>query len=216
MPSQWLPAVSTVSRTGAPDPDTTGGERLSLSQCAKRSSPTHRPSERRDRHLSVTPVSPRAGALSSGPRSRRGRSLRCCFRLVATALSVKRGVSQCATSSSDQGARGGELVRVDGRCPARTGDLLLVRREHLLRSTAVCRSDRSVSDGTRIFAALCWGLSLPQRFHMIASAFTRNQWRSREGLWPTRDIDSAPVDERGKLEVFARGIEAWHSGDPSS
>ena len=36
--------------------------------------------------------------------------------------------------------------RGDGRCPARTGDLLLVRREHLLRSTAVCRSNRSASD----------------------------------------------------------------------
>src|SRR5215203_2270627 len=34
----------------------------------------------------------------------------------------------------------------DGRCPARTGDLLLVRREQLLRSTAACRSDRSRSD----------------------------------------------------------------------
>ena len=27
----------------------------------------------------------------------------------------------------------------NGRCPARTGDLLLVRREHVLRSAAVCR-----------------------------------------------------------------------------
>ena len=30
-------------------------------------------------------------------------------------------------------------TREDGRCPARTGDLLLVRREHLLRFAAVCR-----------------------------------------------------------------------------
>ena len=32
-------------------------------------------------------------------------------------------------------------TREDGRCPARTGDLLLVRREQLLRSAAVCRSE---------------------------------------------------------------------------
>ena len=53
----------------------------------------------------------------------------------------------------------------DGRCPARTGDLLLVRREHLLRSTAVCRSGRSASDGPHRAAAVCCGLSLPRRFH---------------------------------------------------
>jgi hypothetical protein len=40
-----------------------------------------------------------------------------------------RVVSRCVTETSP-----GE----DGRCPARTGDLLLVRRE-LLRSAAVCR-----------------------------------------------------------------------------
>jgi hypothetical protein len=54
----------------------------------------------------------------------------------------------------------------NGRCPARTGDLLLVRREHLLRSTAVRRSDRLASDGTLRAAAFCCGLPLPQRFHI--------------------------------------------------
>jgi hypothetical protein len=54
----------------------------------------------------------------------------------------------------------------DGRCPARTGDLLLVRREHLLPSTAVCRSGRSPSDQPHISAAVCCGLPLPSRFHM--------------------------------------------------
>jgi hypothetical protein len=38
--------------------------------------------------------------------------------------------------------------------------------EHLLRSTAVCHSVRSASDVPRVAAALCCGLSLPQRFHM--------------------------------------------------
>ena len=66
-------------------------------------------------------------------------------------------------------------AREYGRCPARTGDLLLVRREQLLRSTAVCRSDRSVSDFPPPAAALCCGLSLPQRFHMIAPACTRKR-----------------------------------------
>ena len=61
-------------------------------------------------------------------------------------------------------------ARQDGRCPARTGDLLLVRREQLLRSTAACRSRRSVSDQSQISAALCCGLSLPKRFHMIPLA----------------------------------------------
>jgi hypothetical protein len=37
-------------------------------------------------------------------------------------------------------------TRGDGRCPARTGDLLLVRREQVLRSTAPGRSGRSASD----------------------------------------------------------------------
>jgi hypothetical protein len=52
-----------------------------------------------------------------------------------------------------------------GRCPARTGDLLLVRREHLLRFTAACRSGRSVSEESHLAAALCCGLPLPERFH---------------------------------------------------
>jgi hypothetical protein len=43
----------------------------------------------------------------------------------------------------------------DGRCPARTGDLLLVRREQLLRSTAACRTRRL---GERCVAPRCCAL----------------------------------------------------------
>ncbi len=56
-----------------------------------------------------------------------------------------------------------------GRCPARTGDLLLVRREQLLRSTAVCRSVRLASHEPHIAAAVCCSLLLPERFHKLAS-----------------------------------------------
>jgi hypothetical protein len=50
----------------------------------------------------------------------------------------------------------------------RTCDPLLRRREHLLRSTAACRSVRSASDRPQIAAALCCGLPLPRRFQMSA------------------------------------------------
>jgi hypothetical protein len=85
------------------------------------------------------------------------------------------------------GAAMGEVLRRKrtdggGRCPARTGDLLLVRREQMLRSTAVCHSMRSSSDFRHMAAALCCGLPLPQRFHMTASAFTRKrQWADGVG-----------------------------------
>ena len=62
------------------------------------------------------------------------------------------------------------------RCPhvgARTGDLLLVRREHLLPSTAACRSGRSASDEPSLAAALCCGLPLPKRFHLTTQAAAR-------------------------------------------
>jgi len=49
-------------------------------------------------------------------------------------------------------------TREDGRCPARTGDLLLVRRERVLRRTAVCCSGRPVGDVVRIRAVLRCGL----------------------------------------------------------
>jgi hypothetical protein len=55
------------------------------------------------------------------------------------------------------------LIR-SGRCPARTGDLLLVRREQRLPSTAACRSAHSASDLPHAAAALCCGLPLPNRF----------------------------------------------------
>jgi hypothetical protein len=48
----------------------------------------------------------------------------------------------------------------------RTCDPLLRRREHLLRSTAACRSACATSDGPHIAAAFCCGLPLPPRFHV--------------------------------------------------
>jgi hypothetical protein len=56
----------------------------------------------------------------------------------------------------------------------RTCDPLLRRREHLLRSTAACRSVCAASDGLRIAAAFCCGLSLPPRFHVDRPAFTQS------------------------------------------
>ena len=58
-------------------------------------------------------------------------------------------------------------TRENRRCPARTGDLLLVRREQMLRSAAVCRSNRSASDGPHLATALCCGLLLPEHFHTL-------------------------------------------------
>jgi hypothetical protein len=43
----------------------------------------------------------------------------------------------------------------------------------VLRAAATCRSGRSASDDPSLAAAFCCGLSLPQRFHMTAPAFTR-------------------------------------------
>jgi hypothetical protein len=60
--------------------------------------------------------------------------------------------------------RSGLLSDAPGR--TRTCDPLLRRREHLLRSTAACRSVCAASDGLRIAAALCCGLPLPSRFQM--------------------------------------------------
>src|SRR5215208_4140643 len=68
-----------------------------------------------------------------------------------------------------------------GRCPTRTGDLLLVRREHLLRSTAACRSGRPASGDSLVAAAFCRGLSLLQRLQMLAPAFTRRSSASVGG-----------------------------------
>ena len=73
------------------------------------------------------------------------------------------------------------LAREDGRCPARTGDLLLVRREQPLRSIAACRSACSASDIARICAALCCGVSLPERFHMKLVKVRKKRGRP---LWP--------------------------------
>jgi hypothetical protein len=77
-----------------------------------------------------------------------------------------RAAQKCSSLGVLADAPLGKRACGNGRCPARTGDLLLVRREQLLQSTAVCRSSRSAGDEARLFAALCCGLSLPRRFHM--------------------------------------------------
>jgi hypothetical protein len=48
---------------------------------------------------------------------------------------------------------------------------LLLRREQLLRPTAACRSGSPVSDLPNAAASLCWGLSLPERFHVGRSSW---------------------------------------------
>src|SRR5215207_10184959 len=55
-------------------------------------------------------------------------------------------------------------TRRDGRCPARTGDLLGVRREQLLRSAAVCRSSSSLgaAKGERV-SRIVIALARPER-----------------------------------------------------
>ena len=70
-----------------------------------------------------------------------------------------------------------------GRCPVRTGDLLLVRREQVLRSTAACRPLRPASGLSLVAAAVCCGMPLPERFHVSASTLrgevtSSNPWRS--------------------------------------
>jgi hypothetical protein len=70
------------------------------------------------------------------------------------------------------------------------GDLLLVRREQALRSTAARRSRAPASRGLRVAAALCCGLPLPSRFQM------RFGWRGwgAECDHPNREADSAGRD----------------------
>ena len=79
----------------------------------------------------------------------------------------------------------------DGRCPARTGDLLLVRREQLLRSTAACRSGRSPSDRPHITAAFCCGLPLPQRFQPMLLLSRDSELSARRSSY-TRASPSIP------------------------
>ena len=62
------------------------------------------------------------------PRPERARRVR--LRVSASPAVFRRAVDACKY----------------GRRPARTGDLLLVRRERLLRCTAACRSGRSAGD----------------------------------------------------------------------
>ena len=78
------------------------------------------------------------------------------------------------TRDAKRGAKVSDgLLRVaPGR--TRTCDPLLRRGEHLLRSTAACRSIRSTSDGPHIAAAFCCGLPLPQRFHVDPPTLTQS------------------------------------------
>ena len=67
-----------------------------------------------------------------------------CLRLIVSAIDdvLPRWVYSTIREMSVRPRRGSRSLRKRtreyGRCPARTGDLLLVRREQLLRSTAAC------------------------------------------------------------------------------
>ena len=105
-----------------------------------------------------------------------------------------------------------KLPRGDGRCPARTGDLLLVRREQLLRSTAVCRSSGSTSARARLAAVVCCGLPLPDRFHKArprghSCAPLSRECRSRRGrrMHVVRRTLLACLRHRSTRAVRSRG-----------
>jgi hypothetical protein len=96
------------------------------------------------------------------------RSLRDASALRASKTLAHQIFAMCPSDLATADVPLQKRTRADGRCPARTGDLLLVRREHLLPSTAVCHSCRSASDERAKAAALCCGLSLPSCFHVVA------------------------------------------------
>ena len=93
--------------------------------------------------------------------------------------------------------------REDGRCPARTGDLLLVRREQVLRSAAVCRSDplgeRYAAPWLLRSAAVC-------RFH---SASTCSLLLSRESASEAAGASRARVSSE-------RAVVRWRAETPAS
>ena len=64
-------------------------------------------------------------------------------------------------------------ISQDSSAWIRTRDLTIMRREQLLRSTAAYRSVGLCEPCRAVAAAVCCGLPLPQRFHMIAPAFAR-------------------------------------------
>jgi hypothetical protein len=114
------------------------------------------------------------------------------------------------------GASGGELAREDARCPARTGDLLLVRREQLLPSTAASRSVRSASDVPHLAAALCCRSSRPrgstralQRWG-VRRRFTRIDTRGSSVVscarMRTRDFDLRSLGGRRPQEAVGNFV----------
>ena len=97
------------------------------------------------------------------------------------------GTYPSATAMADIPLRKRPPEDAPGR--TRTCDPLLRRREHLLRSTAASRQDRSASDGPHITAALCCGLPLPQRFHWSCSRWAelpRSCSHTKGAALPTR------------------------------
>jgi hypothetical protein len=115
--------------------------------------------------------------------------------------------SQCAMSGSGQACqrrfRVGDPAREYGRCPARTGDLLLVRRGRLLPSTAVCRSytrratNRAGLRGLLPFAA---STALPHKCSSGTGARRTQgpcQLAGRAGVRPWRRMTSATLARSG-------------------
>ena len=106
----------------------------------------------------------------------------------------------------------------------RTCDPLLRRREHVLRSTAACRSGGSGSHELRPAVALCCGLPLPKRFHRSTSALrircrfhadaasTRRRFRERSLVLDVRSSSvaggsvAARVTQRGARFAGATGL----------
>ena len=93
--------------------------------------------------------------------------------------------SPCVKSSSADQVRSADDIRYksaqpprwavpgsDGRCLARTGDLLLVRREQVVRFAAGSRSGGSTSDPSPAGTALCCGLPFPKTLPQRVAART--------------------------------------------
>jgi hypothetical protein len=150
----------------------------------------------------------RASQMSLGKQSN------CARRDVRRFHNASTGLAgRCSSGQSTRAVPLQKRLRGDGRCPARTGDLLLVRREQVLPSAAVCRSHRSASDESHLPAALYCGLSLPQRFHMIGRAFTRKQQRAAhqaaQRLWlvPTAPSRATRVGDSVRRDVLVEPEE---------
>ena len=145
-------------------------------------------------HVTGLPVNPRSPRAGSHPWSTCpcGSSHSCLARVAeASALqqrfhsTAREVLVRCCVADSPL------PKRPPGDAPGRTRtcDPLLRRREHLLRSTAACRSVCSTSDGPHIAAALCCGLPLPPRFHWSRSRWAelpRSRSHTKGAALPTR------------------------------